>query len=100
MAIKLFSLIIKPVRNFVTNYTAFCAVIDGVVLLRIKERRLKNAGREIDGVGLRIIVGVDGGRRHLPFLAVQGFADFLELPVELELRAAMEILEIAVRRGS
>ena len=49
-----------------------------------KERRLQYAGGEIDVVHLRVVIGIDRRRRHVPFLAVHRFADFSQLAVEFE----------------
>ena len=54
----------------------------------VEEGRLQNAGGEIDVVHLRIVIGVDRGRRHVPFLAVHGLADLVQLALELELVGA------------
>ena len=53
--------------------------------VRVEERRLQDAGGEVDVVHLRIVVGVDRGRRHVPLLAVHRLADLVQLAVELEL---------------
>ena len=61
------------------DYGAHAAVVDGVVGIRIVKRRLQNARGENNFVHGGVVVGVDGGRGHAPFVAVHGLADFGEL---------------------
>ena len=60
------------------------AEVNGLVELAVVERRLQNAGGEVDVVHLRIVIGVYGGRRHVPFFLVDRLADLCDLPLELE----------------
>ena len=59
--------------------------VHGIVHRFIEERRLQNARGEVDIVHLRIVIGVNGRRRHRPFQPVHGLPDFGELPMKLEL---------------
>src|ERR1700723_3349860 len=77
--VKLAPLIVIPVDGFVANDRAGGGVIYRVILGRIEERRLQNPGREVDGVGLSIFIGIHGGRRHSPFGSIERLANLLEL---------------------
>src|SRR5215472_8234560 len=76
LPIELAPLIVEPVDDFVSDDRANRAVIYGIALLRIEERRLEDACGKVDGVGLRIFVGIDGGRGHNPFRAIERRANF------------------------
>ncbi len=84
MGVELAAFVVEAVRQFVSNGGAGVAVIGRIVGFRIEQRRLQDAGGEIDVVDLRIVVGVDSGRRHVPFAAVHGLADLRDLTVEFK----------------
>ena len=81
-------------NDFVADDRTDGAIIYDVVLLWIEERGLENAGREVNGVGLRILVGIDGRRRHAPFGAVERRVDFVDPALELEGGGALPVQEI------
>ena len=87
LRVELAAFVVEAVGQFVSDGAAGVAVVGGVVRLGIEERRLQNAGGEVDVVHLRIVVGVDGGRSHAPLAAVHGLADLGQLAVEFELSA-------------
>src|SRR5450755_4573816 len=66
VGVELASLIVEAVDDFVSDDHTDGAVVHGVILGGIEERRLQDASGEVDGVELRIVVGVDGGRGHRP----------------------------------
>src|ERR1700730_11532362 len=76
LSVELRSLIVKAVGDFVADYGAHAAVIDGVVGLGVVEGRLQDAGGKDDFVHGGVVVGGDGGRRHAPLVAVHGLPDF------------------------
>src|SRR5260370_6491509 len=98
VSVELAALIVESVREFVTDNHADGAIIYGIVHTLLKERRLQNAGGKVDGVQLRIVVGVDGGRRHGPLAAIHGFADLGHPALELERRGLSHIREITLAR--
>ena len=56
--------------DLVSDDDADAAIVHRIVRARIKERRLQNRRRKDYFILLRIIVGVDGLRIHLPFVAI------------------------------
>ena len=70
LGVELAAFVVEAVGQFVADGAAGVAVVRRVVHLRIEERRLQHAGREVDVVHLRVVVGVHGRRRHAPFAAV------------------------------
>src|ERR1043166_5412590 len=55
-----------------------------IVSFAHEERRLQNAGREVDIVHLRVIIRVDCGRGHLPLQAIHRLADLIEIAMHLK----------------
>ena len=94
--IELTALIVEAVRQFVAYGRAGVAEVGGFIHLRIEQRRLQHAGREINVVHLRVVISIDSGRRHHPLGAIYGLPDFVELAVRFEddgaLKAAIEIV--------
>src|ERR1700730_8844717 len=82
--VKLRTLIVKPMGNFMTDHGAHAAVVYSVVGLGIIKRRLQDDRGEDDFVNGGIVVSVDGGRRHAPLIAVDGLANFGKLAGILE----------------
>jgi hypothetical protein len=76
--------IIKAMRHFMADHHANGSRVHGRVLGVIKEWRLQNAGRKVDVVHGRIVVGIDRWRRHTPFLFIHRLAQMIDLPVPLE----------------
>ena len=79
--------------EFVANDSANVAVVDGDVLGAIEEGRLQDSSGEVDVVHAGVVVGVDGGRGHIPLAVVDRLANFVELAVVLELVGAELIAE-------
>src|SRR5258708_32624579 len=73
--LELAALIIEAVNDLVTDDGTDASIVHGSVILLVEIWRLKDAGGEIDGVELGIVVGVDGGRCHAPLGAIDGLAD-------------------------
>ena len=65
--------------HFVANHHADSPVVDGLVRIRIKERRLQDSGRETNLVGGRVVVGIDSLRRHSPLRLVGRFAQLRQV---------------------
>ncbi len=84
MAVELAAFVVEAVGEFVADDGADVAVVDGDVLGGVVEGLLQDAGGEVDVVHAGVVVGVDGGRGHVPLAAVDGLADFVELAVVLE----------------
>ena len=75
------------------DHRAGAAEVNGIVHVGVKVRRLQNAGREIDGVELGIVIGVDGGRSHGPFAAIHRLADLVQPAMKFEVARLMDILQ-------
>src|SRR5207302_3317523 len=84
LSVKLAALIVESGRDFMANHRAFSAKVGGVIGIGIKERRLQDSGREVDGIELRIVVSVDRGRRHGPVITINRLADLLQPAVVLK----------------
>ena len=76
VGVKLRALIVEAVSHLVADHRADAAVIERVVSLGIEERRLENSRGKNNFVVQRRVIRVDGWRRHPPFGAVHGLADF------------------------
>ena len=98
LGVELAALVVEAVRQLVADGGAGVAVVGRVVHLRIVERRLQHAGRKIDVVHLRVVVGVDRGRRHPPLAAIYRLADLGELAAVFEEIATRGVARIVVRR--
>ena len=84
LRVELAALIVEAVDDFVSDDHADGAVVHGIIFRGIEKRRLQNSGREVNGVQLRIVIGVDGGRSHRPLGAIDGLADLCDPAFELE----------------
>src|SRR5690348_17564660 len=71
--------VVEAVGHFVADYGADAAVIQRVIGFRIEKWRLQDAGGENDFVVGGAVIGIDRGRRHAPFAAIDGLADFIHL---------------------
>ena len=74
VGIDLAALIVKTVRQLVTDHAADRAVVDRGIRVRIEHRRLQNSGRKND-VAQRAVVGVVRLRRHSPIGAIDRAAE-------------------------
>ena len=71
-------------RELVAHGGAGVAIVGSGVGQRAKQRGLQHSCGKIDVVSLRIVIRIDGGRRHVPLLAIHRLADFREPAVKLE----------------
>jgi len=99
-AIVLAAFIIEAVRELVADGAAGVAIVGRSVHLGIVKRRQKNAGGKVDVIELRVVIGIDGRRRHVPLAAIHGPADFRGLAPRFKLHRASHIAEkIAALNG-
>src|ERR1700733_5611330 len=82
--VELAALIVEGVGKLVADGSAGVAVVGGVVGTGIVKGRLQYSSGKVDVVHLRVEVGIDGGRRHAPFVAVDGLADLRPSARDLE----------------
>ena len=87
------ALVVKAVGKFVADDEPNAAEVDRIVHGLIKERRLENARREYNFVERPVVISVDRGRRHAPFLAVHGLIDLGDFAAGFELGRAPNIAE-------
>src|SRR6185436_20084220 len=88
VAVELAALVVKGVRELVTNGAAGVAVVGSIVELRVEQRGTEDAGRKVDVVQLRVVVRINRRRGHLPLAAVHRLADLRRLPPRLEAQRA------------
>ena len=98
LRVELRALVVEAVHQLVADDAAHRAVVHRVVGLRVEERRLHDGGREHDLVLQRVVVRVDGLRRHAPFGLVDRLADLRELALRLERRAGAHVVEVVAAR--
>src|SRR5580658_1647659 len=67
LRVVLCALVVEAVGHLVADDDADAAEVDGRILGDVIERRLQDPGGEVDVVLRRLVVGVDGRRRHAPF---------------------------------
>src|SRR4051794_35520182 len=84
LCVELTTLIVETVRQLVADHCTYRAEVDSIIHLVVVKRWLKNSGREVDVVVLRIVVRVNSRRRHVPFLLVNRLTDLCHLSPELE----------------
>src|SRR5580692_3295493 len=95
--VELAPLVVIPVNRLVSDHGTRGRVVDRVILGGIEERWLQNPSREVDGIGLRILIGVHRWRRHSPLGSVERLANLLELAVQLEGRGSLYVQQMIVR---
>src|SRR5215469_6698874 len=78
------ALVIEAVGHFVSNHRPDSAIVNGVVGIGIKERRLKNSCGKGNLVSLCSILGIDGWRTHPPLGLIDRFADLRQLALSLK----------------
>src|SRR3984957_20709276 len=93
MRVELPAFVVKAMREFVPDGSASVAIIWRSVRLGVECRGLQNTGWEIDVIHLRIVICVHRRRRHAPLAAIDGLANFRELPIELEGGGALDIAQ-------
>src|SRR2546425_2369045 len=96
LRIELASLVIKTMSYFMSDDGANGAVVESIISLRIKERGLQDPGGKDDFVVGRIVVSIDGGRRHHPFGLVDGFVDLGNIAFDFEHIALAIVGEVTV----
>ena len=90
------ALIVESMRQLVPDDGARPAVVDRGVAAGLVERRLKNAGWEVDVVARGAVVRIDRRRRHAPFGPVDGATDLVQVPAALERECALPVSERVV----
>ena len=85
--------VVEAVGHLVADDYADAAEVDGRIDVRIEERRLEDAGGEVDVVHRRVVVGVDRGRRHAPLLLIDGLIQLVQVVVALEDGVAMHVAD-------
>ena len=87
LRIELAAFVVEAVRQFVPDRPSGVAVVRGIVHLGVIKWWLQNSGGKVDIVQLRVIVGVDGRRRDLPFAVINGLADLGDIASFFKLAA-------------
>ena len=77
-----------------TDHGSNGAVVHRVVDRGVEIRRLEDAGGEHDLVERRVVVGIDGRRRHPPFGPVHRMAHLSELALLLEFARPQHVLPV------
>jgi hypothetical protein len=95
--VELAALVVEAVADLVADHGADGAVVHRVVGLQVEEGRLQDGGREHDLVGERVVVGVDGLRRHAPLGLVNRLAGARGLACPLETRGAQAVADRVAR---
>ena len=85
--------IVESVRQFVADRPAGIAIVRRIIERRIVERRLQDSCRKIDVVHLRVEIGVDGRRRHVPLVAIDRPTDLGQLAIEFESSRASHVAD-------
>ena len=92
--VKLAALVVEAMRHFVADYDTDSTIVGGIVGSGIEERRLQDAGGEANFVGCGVVVGVNGLRSHVPFVAIDGLVDAArDFVGVIELGGATQILK-------
>ena len=100
VAVEAAALVVEAVADLVADDRADAAVVRRGIAVRLEERVLQDRGREHDLVHQRVVVRVDGLRRHVPLVAVDRLADLAELAVVLvDVRAPHVADEVERRRS-
>src|SRR3712207_2371306 len=84
IGVILTTLVIETVCHFVANHYSDSAIVERIVGLGVEEWILKNARREADFIGCRVIISVNRLWSHEPFVLINGltgslFYDFVHL---------------------
>ena len=82
------ALIVEAVPDLMPDHGTDATVVGRVVGLCVEERWLQDRGREHDLVHARVVIGVDGLRRHEPLVAVHRPAELGQFAVVAHLVAA------------
>ena len=92
------ALVVESVGHLVTDHDSDSSIVDSIVSIGVEERRLKDGSREADLVGRRVVVGVDGLRRHAPFGLVGRLAEFGHIVGCVPGTGGAEVLVVALLR--
>ena len=87
------ALVVEAMGHLMTNHDADAAKVYRRVLRVVIERRLQNAGREVDVVLRRVVVGVHRWRRHSPFRRVNRLAELVQVAFALEVLGALHVVQ-------
>ena len=97
-AVELAAAVVEAVPGLVPDHRADAAVVDRVVAVGVEERRLQDRGREVDRVGAGAVVRVHRLRGHVPFVAIGGLADLVEVVAVVEAVGRAHVAEVVGRR--
>ena len=100
LGVELAAFVVEAVGQLVADGAAGVAVVGSIVDLGVVERRLQHAGGKVDVVHLRVVVGVDRGRRDVPLAVIDGLADLGDVAAALEFRGALHVAEEIVARDA
>jgi hypothetical protein len=78
LAVELAALVIEAVAELVADHRTDGAVVDGIIGLHVEERWLQDGGGEHHFIHRRVVVGIDGLRRHQPFVTIDGLAELVD----------------------
>ena len=84
-------LVVEPVGELVADGHPGVPVARSVVHLRVVERRLEDAGREVHVVHRGAVIGVHRLRRHVPLAAIHRLADLRQQARRLELHRPRDV---------
>ena len=91
-AVVLRTLVVETMGNLMPDHAYDGAVVDGIVGIAVKERRLEDGCRENDLVVVGVLISIDGLRRHPPFRFVDrlsGFRDHIMVVPEGNVHAVL-----------
>ena len=94
--VVLAALVIEAVGHFVADDGADGAVVDGIIGVGLEEGGLQDAGGEDDSVERGVVVGVDGGGRHVPERVIDGPAELGEPEVIVEGGGAEGVEDVGI----
>ena len=95
--IKTAAFIVKAMGQLMSNGPTGIPVIRGIVQRSVIKWRLKDAGRKIDIVHLRIVISIHGGRRHQPLTSVYRLTNLGHLPRGLETHRPIQVSKEIIR---
>ncbi|CAB4933943.1 unannotated protein [freshwater metagenome] len=93
VAVVFGTLVVESVPDLVPDDGSDSAVVGCVVGLGVEERRLQNGCGKDDFVHPGVVVGVDGLRRHEPFVAIDRSAELVEITLIVGFVAAAVVAE-------
>ena len=93
LEVKLAPLIVEAVGHLVANNGPDRSIVKCIVGAQIEIGRLQNARRKNYLVHQRVVVGVDGRRRHGPLGAVDRPSHLREVPFPLKLTGTQQVVD-------